>query len=68
MLTLLVQSDHLLLRSRGVKEFNVSELPRIVQSYRTRLGLWENDHHLAHLGPRALLCGTGRHVPTPGPQ
>lgn len=32
-----------------------------------RLDLWENDHHLAHLGPRALLCGTSRHVPTPGP-
>lgn len=42
-------SDHLLLIRRSVREVIISDLPRIVRSYRKRLDLWGNDYYLAHI-------------------
>lgn len=42
-------SDQLLLLRRTVLEVIISDLPRIVRSYRKRLDLWGNDYYLAHI-------------------
>ena len=42
-------SDQLLLIRRSVQDAIISDLPRIVRSYRKRLDLWGNDYYLAHI-------------------
>lgn len=42
-------SDHLFLIRRSVLEVIITDLPRIVRSYRKRLDLWGNDYYLAHI-------------------
>lgn len=41
--------DNLVLIRRSVREVIISDLPRILRSYRKRLDLWGNDYYLAHI-------------------
>lgn len=42
-------SDQLLHIRRTAREAIISDLPRIVRSYRKRIDLWGNDYYLAHI-------------------
>lgn len=41
--------DQLILIRHSLQELIISDLPRIVRSYRKRLDLWGNDYYLAHI-------------------